>query len=66
MKYFVYLRGYIVVFKHTTRELIFDGTIVDFNEIEILQVTQTKKKQQPLEEWEIFHKRKDWHICMFQ
>jgi hypothetical protein len=67
MKYFVYIRGHVMVFKVETKPVAFwDGGIIDFNEVEILQVTRTNGEQQTPTEWEILDRRKDWKICIFQ
>lgn len=57
MKYFVYIRGHVMVFK-------VGG--IDFDEVEILQVTKTNAETSTPTEWDILDRRKDWKICMFQ
>ena len=76
MKYFVYLNGFVVVFKHTQIQIPFEYwdnevkvSMETFDNVEVLELSEAICDNFPSvkpSEWDILEVRDDWKICVFQ
>jgi hypothetical protein len=72
MKYFIYLNGCAIVFKHTEVKIPFeywDGEVKmsmeTFDEVEVIQITKISSGASlPINpEWDILDAKENWKIC---
>ena len=76
MKYFVYLNGFVVVFKHTQIQIPFEYwdnevkvSMETLDNVEVLKLSQIASDNFPSvepSEWDILEVRDAWKICVFQ